>query len=721
MSVRLTALAAALLFLSFPAWAQTAPASAGTEAAPVSDTATAPVSDRVAVPIWPTIAVPLPEMQPAPASFSLGAVDGVPPELVSGVTAKGYARKVPVDNQVIGQVQVLTVSKGDREETISTEGLVAQFDAGETSQLFPEKTLEVQGSKAALIAALQRLSTGQADKADKPDTRDEVSQNQTSPGGTQNDQASGYQTPTVSAVPTTQEKDPVVDMRVTRQDCPVRVDVAQGRAFQQTKEQTFTDGALTSEGQCSDSEVSYVLKKNYLACPNDIVDLAAMTAWPQFVWSYTDDAGESHQVGECAKDEETVYTITEDEARCPVFLDYSASQAVPQAALVYTNRNNAAVEVPGGCKASTKSAAVPMTENVANCPMRHDFTAGITAELSMWTYVRGGVTYQAAPCADTGRTFAHEVVYTDAAGGYVCTPITNLTTKTVTLQSRKRITVDGVPQFITDCTPDTSTHAILPTTNGCSDPSKWTHDLDAGVSYGQERFYYPKADGSPEYVTPCQNSSATYAHSVSITGYQNHDDQLWAYPLTTVTISIGGSPYTVASSEVLPGEAQIPYTSAGTVDQPSGQSSYFECDAYRETTRYERWIRPDGTEYLKPMGPGATTGPINVCVSTVIDSRNLQTGNASSTTSSTSSNGDTCSWTTTTTNVTYFQTINKVQKKNTETGIVIATTCEMANNKWDGWSTSSSSSSSGSNWVCNNPPNSSTPPTQTLFVPPCPF
>ncbi|WP_082910625.1 hypothetical protein, partial [Magnetospirillum moscoviense] len=605
MLVRLPALIATMIFLSSPVLAQTAPSVATPQAGAVTDT--------VAVPIWPTAAVTLPEMQPAPASFSLGAIEGVAPDLLSGVTAKGYARKVPVDNQVIGQVQVLTVSKGDREETISTEGLVAQFDAKDSSQLFPEKTLQVQGSKTALIAALQRLSSPKTDKAEKPAPRDDVSQNQTAPGGgSKNDQASAYQTPTITATPVTQEKEPVVDMRTTSEGCPIRVDVAQGRAFQQSKEQTFTDGALTADGQCSDSEVSFVLRKSYPACPIDILDLATLKAWPQFVWAYTDDAGETHQVGECAKDEETPYTITEDEAQCSMFLDFSTNQAVPQAALVYINRNNA-LQQARGCDTSTKSASVAMTENVPNCPMRHDFGAGLSSELSMWTYVRGGITYQAAPCADTGRTFAHEIVYTDLAGGYVCTPVTNMTTKTVTLQSRKRITVDGTPQFITECTPDTSTQAILPTPDGCNNPATWTHDLDAGISYGQERFYYLKADGSREYVTGCQNSAVTYAHEVTETGYQHHDDQLWSYPLTTVTITVSGSPYTVASSQVLAGAPQVPYVLSSTGDQSNGQILYEACNAYTQTTKYQNWQRPDGSAYAKAIGTGTPTGPSWAC------------------------------------------------------------------------------------------------------------
>ncbi|CAA7619307.1 hypothetical protein [Magnetospirillum sp. UT-4] len=608
MRIAVAALAAFLAW-SAPALAQTAaptPATAATATAPA-----APV-DTIAVPVWPVAAVTLPEAQPIPASFALGRIDGVAPELLSGVTAKGYARKVAVDNQSIGQVLVVSVAKGDREETISTEGMTAQFDAKETSQLFPEKTIEVQGSKAALVAALQRLATPKTAKEEKTVVKDDTSQNPTTGGGSSNDLASGYKSPTVAATPQTTTDEPTVDTRTTTEGCPVRIDVAQGRAFRQSKTQTFTDGALSADGQCSDSEVSFALQKSYLSCSVDVVDLAGLKAWPQYSLYYIDDSGENHPVGECTQDTETVYTIAEDESQCAMFLDFSTSQAVPQAALVYLNRNNARIEARG-CDTSTKSAAVAMTESAANCSMRHDFAGAMSHELSMWTYVRGGVTYQAAPCADDGRTFPHETVYADAGGNYICTPITNLTTKTVTLQSRKRITVDGVAQYITECTPDTSSSAIMATTDGCMEPSQWTHDLDAGVSYGQERFYYLKPSGVREYVAGCQTSAVTYAHDVTVTGYQHHDDQLWSYPLSTVTISVNGSTYTVASSTVVPGAPQVSYLPNGTTTQATGQSSYEGCNAYRLTANYQRWDRPDDTEYLKNVGAGLPIGPTNVC------------------------------------------------------------------------------------------------------------
>ena len=612
---------ASLIFLSDVVLGQESTSATDTAGSGVAALADA---DTVLVPVWPKASVALPDTQEAVAtSFALGAIDGVDPALIAGVTANGYARKVAVEDQAIGQVLVTSVAKGEREEVISTEGLSAQFDAADTSELFPEKSLTVEGSKAALIAALEKLNAEEeADDTEKTVT-DETSENAVGTTGGGNDMASDYTTPTTTTT-TEEEEDPTITVSTTTSGCDVRIDTAQGKAIQQSKEQTFSDGVLGSETACTDSEVSFVLKQSYLSCP-DIVDTDAMTAWPQYTLYYVDAAGETHTVSECTRDTETPYTIAEDEDACGIFLDFETGQAVPQSALVYTNRTGATVQARG-CDTSTLSESVAMTESADACSLRHDFAAGLSYELSMWTYVRNGVTYQASSCSDTGRTFAHETVYTDTLGEYVCTPVVNLTDNTVTLQSRKRITIDGVSQYITECTPDTATQSILATTDGCMDPSAWTHDVDAGVSYGQERFYYLKGGTTPVYVTACQTSDATYIQDRTITGYQVHDAQLYAYALTTVTIDVGGSAYTIKSSEVLPGAPRLVYVPDGTVDRKTGESTYEGCDAYYTTTRYEQWERPDGTIYEKAIGDGDAVGPTDVCSTELVDEKEYVTG-----------------------------------------------------------------------------------------------
>src|SRR3546814_6941992 len=75
-----------------------------------------------------------------------------------------------------------------------------------------------------------------------------------------------------------------------------------------------------------------------------------------------------------------------------------------------------------------------------------------------------GILYQSRGCADNGTVFPQSKIYTDSTGAYVCNPVVDQNAKTVALQSRIQITVNSLSQYITDCTPDTSTLAVQVTT-----------------------------------------------------------------------------------------------------------------------------------------------------------------------------------------------------------------------------------------------------------------
>src|SRR3546814_7904023 len=92
-------------------------------------------------------------------------------------------------------------------------------------------------------------------------------------------------------------------------------------------------------------------------------------------------------------------------------------------------------------------------------------------------------------------------------------------------------------------------------------------------SYGQERFYFLDG-GQRKYINSCQNSTTTYQQHIEITGWQNHDAQLFAYALTTIYIDTDAGRYNIKTSEVLAGATQMPYQLVNTVDQPNGTSSY---------------------------------------------------------------------------------------------------------------------------------------------------
>ncbi len=285
---------------------------------------------------------------------------------------------------------------------------------------------------------------------------------------------------------------------------------------------------------------------------------------------------------------------------------------MPQAALTYLNASNTEVQVRG-CEPSLEAAAVPLLRrSVEGCTIRHDFAANRSFRQSRYTYELDGAIWQAGPCSDDGTEYAHRQVYETTGGALVCEPIVSRDLGTVTHQSRVQIDLDTGSQFITECKPDSSANALVATVEGCTNPASWTHDVSAGVSYGQERFYYERS-GTRTFVSECVNSETVYNHQQTISGWQNHDGQLYAYRLTTLSIDTPQGPYTVLSSEVLPGAEEEPYVYEGLTTKLDGTGWYEGCTEYAGQDSVKLYRRPDGTSYEVVVGDAAPVNKGNKC------------------------------------------------------------------------------------------------------------
>lgn len=571
--------------------------------------------------------VDLPDGKVVPIKLKIAGIPGAPPSLKADLTLKGHARMVTHEGRKIGQVLVTAVADAKHDVRLQGAGLSSQVDLKQPV-LEPADILELKGDWKTITAAAEALAeravepATEREQARADDRRDSDTPIGAGGGGPKNNQASAYETPERTARST--EAEPVVAARTTTEGCTVRVDLAQKVAIRQSRTIVTEDGTVTSEEGCSDSEQRFPLERSYAQC-EDRVDLNALTATPQFKWYYVDAGGLPVMVStSCEPDPETTFEIVEDHDACTVLTNFDAGRAVPQAALVYINRDNRRVEARD-CAASVSKPAVEMTQTTSGCTRRHDFKRGVSVDLAMWTYVLEGAAYQATPCADTDTTYAHETVYKDAAGGWVCPQVLDRANQQVALQSRVMITVEGLPEFITGCTPDAAATSMVATTEGCEDPSTWTHSLSAGVSYGHERWYY-MFEGDREYVTECIAGTTSFAHSVATTGYQYHDDQLFAYPLSTVSITTPSGAYNIKTSEVLQGASTLAYALASRGDEPTGATSYEGCNAYSDTALTEVYERPDGSEYRKIVGPGDRLGPRNACVVEVSNNWSRVTG-----------------------------------------------------------------------------------------------
>lgn len=575
---------------------------------------TVPTSALVEILTAPRDITELPLNQPVELDLSLLNVPGGTNDLAKGVVAKGYARSVEVEGQKIGQLVLTGVAKGEKQEVLNSAVFTSQFDMKE-AHLKPDEPVKIMGDGPELIEALKRLQEEPTQeqkeqevvaKADNPDS--------TSSGETGNADAAGYQSPD----PVEKTAAPVETVNITTEGCGVRVDVAQKTAFQQSKIQHLKDGVVQSEESCTDSEVSFKLEKSYANCKGqDIVDLTATppTATAQFQWYYVDQGGTNQTHGECQPDEELSFAVVEKHGTCPIFLDYTtgAEQAVFQSKLVYLGKDNKE-EMVRDCAASVEKPAVRMELNTAYCPtLRHEYEpTNKSYRQSVWTYQNEGVTYQAGNCLDDGIEYEHVKTYKDDSGDYLCSPINN--GSSVTLRYRMKITVDGLSQFVTECTPDTTNIAIKSTTEGCTDPSKWEHNLTTGQSFGQERFYF-EDDGKEVPIGTCQNSTTTYPHLQETVNWQNHDDQLFSYPETTVYITPPSGRYNIKTSEVLVGAQQMPYEFQKFDILAQGNPTYEGCNKVQAFDSIKMWKRPNGTTFNEITG-SAPPSTSNACVVT---------------------------------------------------------------------------------------------------------
>jgi hypothetical protein len=669
-----------LAVLSTPAFAQnTGQTTAKTATTPSAAASTEELVRKVKIVTRPRQAIDVPENEPVALDMGLVDVPGASPDLLEGVTAKAYTRYVKVDGNNVGQLVLTAVSKNSKVETLNSAQFVAQFNLKTTS--LPDDGLVIEGNQEEMIAALKRLQ--EEDKKDDKERSESSSDRQTSTtggGGSSNTDAAGYKSPDGVSSTATEDKSgdtTTATASITTDGCSIRIDLAQMEAIQQSRVE-ITSGEGTTTSECEDGNDRYAIQRSSATC-TDIVNLEGRTAQAAYLLYYVDADGSRAEVQGCQADPEQVFPIEEKTGGCPVHLDYAAMTATPQTVLSYQNANNATVEVRS-CQPSETLDSADIAETKDGCSIRHDFTGKKSIQMAKYIYTMDGITYQAGECHDNGTEYPHATVYETSAGQRVCEPIVNQDTGTVTQASRIQITVDGLSTFITECTPDTAATDLVATTEGCTNPATWTHDLTAGVSYGQERYYYTRKSGQREYVTTCQDSQAVYPHQLEITGWQNHDAKLYAYRLSTVHIDTPTGRYDVLKDSVVTGTEQMPYTFLRIASVASDRVTYEGCSQYTEAYQVEYYQRPDTSEYARTIGIGEPQGPVNICSETLVESQQIKSGafTAFNTCAKDTGGPERCYW--------YYGytygTLDKYQQTNSVTNEIVSTRCA-----WNGSAT----------------------------------
>ena len=361
--------------------------------------------------------------------------------------------------------------------------------------------------------------------------------------------------------------------------------------------------------ECGETETSFKMERNYGTC-GDFVDLDRLTAQSQFIYSYTDATATRKLISECVADDDQTYQIVEKE--CGFTFDYDAGIATIKTSLIY-DKDGVEVTVRD-CEPSKAKDPIHMSADTASCPMKHDFAKGISTEMMMWTYEYEGQTLQANGCTTTDVTYTHKKVY-DENGVDVCAPIVDMTKGLVVRQYLTEITVNGANVVIASCQPDEANSiGVQSTTDGCMDPALFDHDLEAGVSYGRERFYYVSPTAGTVYVSECQSGTQTYEHSIALAGWQNDDVKLEAWPLVDVSINVNGAAYYLAENYLEPGATATSYTFRKNVDTEQSDKSYYDgCDLMVPTVRTQEYLRPDGSLYSIAAGAGPTVNKGDKC------------------------------------------------------------------------------------------------------------
>ncbi|WP_162916948.1 hypothetical protein [Cohaesibacter haloalkalitolerans] len=555
------------------------------------------------------------EGSPVNLSFS-GSPNTETPVDLSGISAKGFTRTVTVDGEKIAQVVVTNLSnEDDASVALSADKFTSQFNI-ESDMLEPTTAISVNGNEKEFVTAVKSLQKTPSEEEEDPEEKDTENGTDrgtsTSGGGSANDIAGSYQTPE-RIEPEEEEPEDTVEVRVTTVGCPVVIDETQGVVRVQSKSQTFTNGTMTSEDACTDNGTTYTIQKSYATC-SDMVDLDGKTASPQYLSYYIDAEATRKEISDCQPDTEKTYKISEIENGCSVSVDIDNMKVSRNTSLVYTNGNNTQIKVQD-CSPSETLEPYKLVADSYSCTMKHDFSKGVSSEMVMYAYEgEDGNYYQVTPCTETGNRYQHSKVFYEG-GIRLCPVLVNKAAGTATEQYRTQIMVDGKPQYISACVPDTANSTTIEeTTNGCDDPGNWTHDLSAGVSYGQSRFYYDTKLGR-EYVTGCMSNTTTYPHNVTVTGWKNNDEALFAQQLVSISINVNGTEYPIASNYLMDGTAQISYAHDGFEDIADPKRAYYEtCNLFYPSNRSDVYTRPDGSKYSVPIGDGATKDQGDKCV-----------------------------------------------------------------------------------------------------------
>lgn len=483
------------------------------------------------------------------------------------------------------------------------------------------------------------------------------------------------------------------------------VSVEEGYVYAKQQTVTTTDGDR-SVGACQRALPGIPIQWSNEGCSN-VIDADGTFAQKQRKAFWVDEQAVTQPIGGCEGDPNVKFPIKVTEEGCSVDKDLINKVASKMVRSIYADTTTGVEVEVAACAKAEPAVTWPITET--RCPnLRPDFAAGFAYLTTTMSYMRDGVLVQVASCIDSADGTKYPIVVE------ACADSVDLVGKTAVAQSRKKADTE----YLTVCAPSGQQTAVLESVEGCE--SYHNDYMEGSFSRGGRRWYYDLGGNRTWLSNTCEESETVYPHQYVVEGWVNDDqartgtDQLAVY----IDLPAPAGRTLISPAAVRANSVAYPYTlTQFNVTTPNGSSTYQGCDAYRGTDVADIYTRPDNTQYTLAKGAGTPTGPVNVCVATVIDTRNLQTGFGSITSFTQTGGGEGGGWVGNYTWTYWWQVVNKTQTKNTENGVVISTTCGFPNGQtFMGWTTQSSCSQDMGGCQPGNAANS-----QTLFVPPCPF
>lgn len=277
---------------------------------------------------------------------------------------------------------------------------------------------------------------------------------------------------------------------------------------------------------CHNSDVSFTLQKDYDICP-DKQDLPSRTNNVYFQYYYIDnrnDIEKRNNIGECVIDSSKsgALEVSRNYDNCSNYADLSTMTLYKQYEEYYTDSGGNKLLLTECQKDYDKS--FKLVEDFSKCAIKHYFDKGYSIAQKEIGYNDSNNEYvKLYDCfEDDDYKYEHNITSNGC------------TSNQSQLFVRKYITIDNIPQYISDCEPVDSDSEIC-----TSNP--FTHDFEAGVSYYNKTWFYYN-NNQKITVLDCVKSSATsFEHNkeTSVCDPADNDNtkQTTYYSKTYITVN----------------------------------------------------------------------------------------------------------------------------------------------------------------------------------------